>query len=212
MFPDLPLTATHVGTAASAVPPEPALSKPKGRSPAARHHCSLGLAALALCLLSLSTTPLRASDCISIQEASHHVGEVKCVTGKVLRVKAGRKGVHYVDFCQEQMACPFSVVVFPSDLKDVGDVRRLEGHLIEIHGQVKLYGGRAEIILSRVGQLNGGSTMIPPLPKDYDVEKRGQYSPGRMRPSKRPRKIKPRPADTATYGKDTNAEGRDPPD
>jgi hypothetical protein len=162
----------------------------------------------------VSTIPLVASDCISIQEASHHVGEVKCVTGKVLRVKAGNKGVHYVDFCEEQMACPFSVVVFPSDLKDVGDVRRLEGRMIEIHGQVKLYGGRAEIILSRVGQLSGGSTMIPPLPKNYDVEKRGHYSPGRMRPSKKPKKIKPRPADTATYGreKDTDAEGLDPPD
>jgi hypothetical protein len=167
---------------------------------------------LALCLLSLSTIPLLASDCISIQEASHHVGEVKCVTGKVLRVKAGSKGVHYVDFCEEQLSCPFTVVVFPSDLKDVGDVRRLEGRLIEIHGQVKLYGGRAEIILSRVGQLSGGSTMIPPLPKNYDVEKRGHYSPGRMRPTKKPKNIKPRPADTATYGRDTDAESSDPPD
>jgi hypothetical protein len=129
-------------------------------------------------------------------------------------VKAGSKGVHYVDFCEEQMSCPFTVVVFPSDLKDVGDVRRLEGRLIEIHGQVKLYGGRAEIILSRVGQLSGGSTMIPPLPKNYDVEKRGHYSPGRMRPTKKPKKIKPRPADTATYGKENeaDAEGSDPPD
>jgi len=191
-------TATHVATASSALSPR--------RSPAARRHCRLGLAARALCLLPLSPTPLLASDCISIQEAAHHVGEVKCVTGRVLRVKAGNKGVHYVDFCEEQMACPFSVVVFPSDLKDVGDVRRLEGRLIEIHGQVKLYGGRAEIILSRVGQLSGGSTMIPPLPKNYDVEKRGHYSPGRMRPSKKPKKIKPRPADTATYGRDVEAE------
>jgi hypothetical protein len=173
---------------------------------------SFAIPCLALCLLSLSITSLAASDCISIQEASHHVGEVKCVTGKVLRVKAGSKGVHYVDFCEEQMACPFSVVVFPSDLKDVGDVRRLEGRMIEIHGQVKLYGGRAEIILSRVGQLSGGSTMIPPLPKNYDVEKRGHYSAGRMRPSKKPKKIKPRPADTATYGRDTDVEGSDPPD
>jgi hypothetical protein len=112
------------------------------------------------------------------------------------------------------MACPFTVVVFPSDLKDVGDVRRLEGHLIEIHGQVKLYDGRAEIILSRVGQLTNGSTMIPPLPKAYDVEQRGHYSPGRMRASKKPKKIKPHPADSATYGKekDTDVEGANPQD
>jgi hypothetical protein len=165
----------------------------------------------AVCKLSVLSS---ASDCISIQEAARHVGEVKCVTGKVLRVKAGSKGVHFVDFCADQMACPFTVVVFPSDLKDVGDVRRLTGQLIEIHGQVKLYDGRAEIILSRVGQLTAGSTLIPPLPKNYDVEQRGHYSPGRMRPSKKPKKIKPRPADTTTYGKEkeTDAEGSDPPD
>ncbi len=151
------------------------------------------------------------TDCIPIQEASRHIGEDKCVTGKVLRVKGGSKGVHYVDFCQDQMACPFSVVVFSSDLKDVGDVRRLAGQLIEIHGKVKLYDGRAEIILSRVGQLTNGSTMIPPLPKNYDVEKQGHYSAGKMRASKKPKKVKPAPADTATYGKNPDADN-DPPE
>ena len=110
------------------------------------------------------------------------------------------------------MACPFSVVVFPSDLKDVGDVRRLAGQLIEIHGKVKLYDGRAEIILSRVGQLTNGSTMIPPLPKNYDVEKQGHYSAGKMRASKKPRKVKTTPTDTATFGKEPDSEGNDPPD
>ncbi|MFZ0954985.1 MAG: hypothetical protein WAN60_01480 [Candidatus Sulfotelmatobacter sp.] len=192
----------HVETAASAVPP--------GRSPVAHHPTSRILAALALVLFSI---PLFArTDCIPIQEASHHVGEEKCVTGKVLRVKGGIKGVHHIDFCEDQMACPFSVVVFASDLKDVGDIRRLAGQLIEIHGKVKLYDGRAEIILSRVGQLTNGSTLIPPLPKDYDVEKRGHYSAGKMRASKKPRKVKPTPADTATFGKDPDAESSDPPD
>jgi hypothetical protein len=203
MQPSQALSLTYVATAASAVPP--------WRSPAARHHRSRGLAALALFLFP---APLFAgTDCIPIQEASHHVGEDKCITGKVLRVKAGSKGVHHIDFCQDQMACPFSVVVFPSDLKDVGDVRRLAGQLIEIHGKVKLYDGRAEIILSRVGQLTNGSTLIPPLPKEYDVEKQGHYSAGKMRASKKPKKVKPTPADTATFGKDTDAEGNnDPPD
>ena len=194
---------THVGTAA--------LGCQARRRPAASHPRDRSLAALAACLLSI---PLFArSDCIPIQEASHHIGEDKCVTGKVLRVKGGSKGVHYVDFCQDQMACPFSVVVFSSDLKDVGDVRRLAGQLIEIHGRVKLYDGRAEIILSRVGQLTNGSTMIPPLPKNYDVEKQGHYSAGKMRPSKKPRKVKPTPSDTATFGKDPDAEdnNNDPP-
>jgi hypothetical protein len=169
---------------------------------------------LALCLAAVaalfSTPLLAASDCLSIREAGQHVGETKCVTGKVVRVKVGAKGVHFVDFCEDQMACSFTVVVFPADLKDVGDVRRLAGQVIEIHGPVKLYGGRAEIILTRVSQLTAGSTLIPPLPKNYDVEKQGRYSAGRMRPSKKPKKTKRTPNTSATYGNETDVGGEPP--
>jgi hypothetical protein len=157
-------------------------------------------------LAILLSTAASASDCLPIGAARQHVGEVKCIVGKVVRVKVGAKGVHFVDFCQEQMSCPFTVVVFPRDLKDVGDVRRLTGHVIEIHGPVKLYDGRAEIILNRVGQVTGGSTLIPPMPKNYDVEKEGHYSAGRMRPTKKPAKTKGTPASTATYGNEADAE------
>ena len=158
----------------------------------------------------LLTSAAFASDCLPIREASQHVGETKCITGKVLKVKVGAKGVHFVDFCEDQMACPFTVVVFPADLKDVGDVRRLAGQVIEIHGPVKLHGGRAEIILTRVSQLTAGSTLIPPLPKNYDVEKQGHYSAGRMRPSKKPAKVKSKPTTTATYGNEADA-NEEPP-
>jgi hypothetical protein len=167
-------------------------------------------AVLAVLAILFSTPLFASSDCLSIGDAKQHVGETKCVTGKVLRVKVGAKGVHYVDFCQDQMACPFAVVVFPSDLKDVGDVRRLAGRMIEIRGPVKLYNGRAEIILNRVSQLTGGSTLIPPLPKNYDVEKQGHYSAGRMRPTKKPAKVKGTPNTTATYGNEADV-NEEPP-
>jgi hypothetical protein len=155
--------------------------------------------------LLLTAAAASAADCLPIAQARQHVGETKCITGKVVRVKVGARGVHFVDFCEDQMACPFTVVVFPSDLKDVGDVRRLAGQVIEIHGPVKLYQGRAEIILSRVNQLTAGSTLIPPLPKNYDVEKQGHYSAGRMRPSKKPAKTHPTPNSSATYGNEADA-------
>ena len=198
-----------MGTAAPWAGSEAALSLPKAQAPG----CPAGRSA-ALCLAALailfSTPVLAASDCVPIREASKHVGETKCVTGKVVRVKVGARGVHFVDFCEDQMACPFTVVVFPADLKDVGDVRRLAGQVIEIHGPVKLYGGRAEIILTRVSQLSAGSTLIPPLPKNYDVEKEGRYSAGRMRPSKKPAKTKRTPNTNATYGNPTDTD--QPPD
>jgi hypothetical protein len=166
---------------------------------------------LVLCPFILSAAHLfAASDCIPIHQASQHVGEVKCVTGKVLRVKLENNGIHFVRFCEEQAACPFTVVVFPSDLKDVGDVRRLEGRTIEIHGAVKLYDGRAEMILKRISQLSGGTAMIPPLPKNYDVENRGHYSAGHLRPSKKPKKTKAKPSTTATFGNDVEGDEPEP--
>lgn len=159
---------------------------------------------LAILVSILLAPAAQASDCLPIGEARQHVGEDKCVTGKVLRVKAGARGAHFVDFCEDQMSCPFTVVVFSSDLRDVGDVRRLAGHVIEIHGPVKLYDGRAEIILKRVNQLTGGSTLIPPLPKEYDVEKQGHYSAGSIHPPKKLKTPKGTVSPTATYGNEAD--------
>jgi hypothetical protein len=160
-------------------------------------------------IILLTTALAHASDCIPIYAASQHVGQIACVTGKVLRVKVGARGVHFLNFCEDQMACPFTVVVFSHDLKDVGDVRRLAGRLIEIKGAVKLYDGRAEMVLNRISQITGGAMLIPPLPKDYDVEKRGHYSAGHLT-SKKLKATKPTPNPTATYGYDV--EGAEPPE
>jgi hypothetical protein len=164
----------------------------------------------ALWMLLLFAPNASSSDCIPIHEARQHVGETKCVAGKVLKIRIGNSGVHFLDFCEDQMACPFAVVVFPSGLKDVGDVRHLAGRTIEIHGVIKLYDGQPEIILNRINQISAGAAMIPPLPKNYDVENRGHYSAGRLRPVKKPAKVKTKPNTTATYGNDV--EGEEPPD
>jgi len=50
--------------------------------------------------------------------------------------------------------------------------------------------------------------MIPPLPKNYDVENRGHFSAGRLRPTKRPTTTKAKPSTTVTFGNDV--EGEDP--
>ena len=67
------------------------------------------------------TSVFATSDCYPVGEASQHVGESKCITGKVLHVKDGPKGVQFIGVCEDRAACPFSVVVFASELKDVGD-------------------------------------------------------------------------------------------
>jgi hypothetical protein len=125
---------------------------------------------------------------------------------KSVRVKVGTKGVHFLDFCEDAMSCPFTVVVFSNDLKDVGDVRCLAGRTIEIRGSLKAYDGRPEIILSRISQIEGGAAMIPPLPKNYDVENRGHFSAGRLHPTKKPRKAKAKLSTTVTFGNDVEGD------
>jgi len=150
---------------------------------------------------------LAGAECIPFNEAVKHVGETRCITGHVLRVKQGAHGIHYLDFCEDYRVCSFTVVIFPHDLKNIGDVRRLEGKLVEIHGPVKGYDGRAEIVLAESRQLKGAGVNLPPLPKNYDVENKGRYSAGTFRASKaRPKSKKAKPASSASFPDETDLE------
>jgi hypothetical protein len=138
------------------------------------------LATLRRLAFGLMFSALAAAQCIPFTQARDHVGETKCVTGRVLGLKHGSHGVTFFDFCEDFRVCPFTVVVFPGHLKDIGDVRELKGKVVEIHGPVKNYDGRAEIVLDQLRQLGGDAAKIPRLPKNYDVEKQGHESAGSM--------------------------------
>jgi hypothetical protein len=128
----------------------------------------------------LMFSALAAADCIPFTQARDHIGETQCVTGRVLGFKHGSRGVTFLDFCEDFRVCPFTVVVFPGHMKDIGDVRDLKGKIVEIHGPLKNYDGRAEIVLDQLRQLGGDAVKIPRLPKNYDVEKAGHHSAGTM--------------------------------
>ena len=133
---------------------------------------------LGLLLLILLIPSLMPAACISPKEARKYVGETKCVAGKVVRVVQGDEGVRSLQFCETTDACSFTAVIFPEDLRHIGDVRQLEGKFVEVHGGVQEYEGGTEIIVSESRQLRGEAASIPPLPKAYDVEKKGHYSAG----------------------------------
>src|SRR5579863_7063403 len=163
--------------------------------------------------LLLSASPA-AADCIPIAEARQHIGEDQCVTGKVFRVKHAGRGVTLFDFCQDSMVCPFTVVVFPHDLKRIGDVSQLQNRVIEIHGPVKEYDGRAEIVLNQLRQLGGTGPRIPPLPKNFDVENKGKYRAGTFSQPKAPYKTSPKKQTAAipiNVPSDAESEGTSPP-
>ncbi len=129
------------------------------------------------------------SNCVSVAEASQHVGAAQCVRGTVLHVETGSHGTVLLNFCKEAKACAFTVVVFPGDLKKMGDVRQLEGRQIEIKGTIQDYDGRAEIILRRSSQLGDGAFLLfPTVPTDYDAERAGHYSAGKSTHAKAAKK------------------------
>ena len=133
------------------------------------------------CLLSASAC----ADCMSFDLAPKHIGETQCVSGKVVRVVAGDRGVHYMNFCEDYRDCAFSVVIFSSDLRNLGDIQQLAGTQVEIRGEIKEYDGRAEIILDNARQLVGEGKRISPLARNFDVEERSHFSAGKFRPSRR---------------------------
>jgi DNA/RNA endonuclease YhcR with UshA esterase domain len=127
-------------------------------------------------------------DCVSFDEASKHVGTTQCISETVLHVEDGRNGTKFLNFCKDK-TCPFTAVVFPADLKKMGDIRQLEGRQVEIKGTVQDYDGRAEIILRRPQQLGESAfRLFPPVPTDYDVERQGHYRAGKFRRPKAAKK------------------------
>jgi len=147
---------------------------------------------LCLLLLPFFVSPA-ASDCIPPDQAEKKVGATTCVTGKVVKISEGNRGVQFIDFCPDHRSCPFSAVIFADKLRDVGDIRMLPGKTIEVHGRIKLYDGHAEIIVNEASQLRGEGTNLPPVPKAYDVEQRGHYSSSVPSSSKPAKAKKPKP-------------------
>jgi hypothetical protein len=129
-----------------------------------------------LLVVSASALP----QCVPFHEASRHLGQNSCVSGRVVKITHSEQGTTFLNFCEDYRTCPFQVVVFRSDLPHVGDVRNLTGKTIEIQGKIEDYDGHTEIILRRPRQLHGEAAKIPPLPKGFDVERKGRYSAGRL--------------------------------
>jgi hypothetical protein len=86
------------------------------------------------------------------KEAGQHVGEEVKVLGKVLKIYTAKSGVTFFDFCTKYKDCPFSAVIFASDLAKFGDLKQYQRE-VKISGTIKSYNGKAEIILNDKEQI-----------------------------------------------------------
>jgi hypothetical protein len=85
-------------------------------------------------------------------DAPDHIGEKAIISGTVLRTFTAKSGVTFLDFCQGFDACPFSAVIFASDLKKFGDLKSYE-RAVKLTGVIKNYQGQAEMILNSPNQV-----------------------------------------------------------
>jgi hypothetical protein len=157
----------------------------ESRASRALRLCRFCVLVLLLPLIASAEDP---AACIPFDQASKHVGQKHCVTGRVLHVKQTQNAT-FLDFCEDYRVCPFTVVAFRGDLRRVGDLRHLAGQVVQIEGKIEEYEGRAEIQLENVRQLLGAAGKLPHLPKAYDVTQRGHASAGDYtlpRPKRRP--------------------------
>lgn len=144
----------------------------------------------------LLLAPVAFAKCIPIEEAAQKVGDETCVRGTVVHVSQSKNGTWFLNYCADYRKCPFTVVIFARDLRNVGDVRMLKDKTIEVFGKIRLYDGRPEIVLRNARQLDGESAKLPPAPRTYDASRRGRYSAGKYRKAKSGKdKGDPPPAD-----------------
>ena len=91
--------------------------------------------------------------CIGIQEAENYVGRHKCVVGRVYKVFTSSSNTTFLDFCEDYRTCPFTVVVFSSDLPNFPNIEQYQGRVVEIEGLIRAYRGRTEIVLVSPDQI-----------------------------------------------------------
>ncbi len=85
-------------------------------------------------------------------EASEHIGEKVIIKGVVKKIFTSKSGVTFFDFCDDFSDCPFSAVIFASDLEKFGDLTEFE-RAVKITGTLKSYQGKAEIVLNKAEQI-----------------------------------------------------------
>lgn len=91
---------------------------------------------------------------IDYTEAPAHIGAYASVRGVLVQAYTAKSGTVFLDFCAQYKNCPFSGVIFGSDVSKFGDLSKLEGQAVTVSGTISSYQGQAEIVLSNPNQLS----------------------------------------------------------
>lgn len=95
-----------------------------------------------------------AATAISAEDAAGHRGDFATVEGFVRNVHIARNGsATFIDLDDVYPDNPFSAIIFADDMEHVGAVSDLVGRTVDITGEIRIYRGRPEIIVSSRKQI-----------------------------------------------------------
>lgn len=121
----------------------------------------LSVLAGALCALNLTAADTDASATlktnaapqkIGAQDAANYYDKEMIVTGRVAQVTV-RPTVTFLNLDKPFPDSPFTVVVFPAKSDFKGDLKALDGKVIELKGKIRNYKDKPEIVLDYTNQL-----------------------------------------------------------
>jgi hypothetical protein len=116
-------------------------------------------AGLILCVLvviaaAACSRPAARPGTIPPEQAESHIGQTVTVEGVVNEVHTARSGsATFIDMGGSYPANVFTGVIFASEMEAVGDVSDLGGKTVETNGEVRMYRGKPEIVISSRNQI-----------------------------------------------------------
>ncbi len=93
------------------------------------------------------------SKIIDFKEAPNHIGEGISIKGKIIDIYKSSAGLTFFDYCTSYKNCPFSLVIFSSDIPKFKNLSSYIGKTILVSGTIKPYSGKAEMVLNSESQI-----------------------------------------------------------
>lgn len=89
---------------------------------------------------------------ISTKEVSGYIGKTLTVEGYITDVVT-RPKVNYLNFDNKFPKHTFTVVIFPKDAENFGDINTYKNKTVQAKGKIELYRGKPQIIVNSPEQL-----------------------------------------------------------
>jgi len=118
-------------------------------------------------LLAATSARARVPVCLPAATELHATTDA-CIAGHVFDVVTVPGGTRFLDLCSPDTPdeeCRISIVSYPKDSRQVGDLAALRGKDIQVRGAVESFQGRFVVVLNDERQFHGAPARFRPDPR-----------------------------------------------